>query len=108
VNTPNTTRLSLAVPINSSSTIVAATQIVLFLLRVIGRLELDFIQPEQQPSALLQPYKLIGTLLIAANVALPPGNAAEVARLERMIRSQVERQYARHGLPNVDYDLQIV
>jgi hypothetical protein len=35
-----TARLSLALPINSSSTIVAATQIILFLLQTIGRVDL--------------------------------------------------------------------
>ena len=41
-------RLSLAVPIMSSSSIVAATQIVLVMLRTVGRIELDFVQREQR------------------------------------------------------------
>jgi hypothetical protein len=108
VNYPYTNRLSLAVPINSSSTIVAATQIVLYMLRAIGRLELDFIQREQPPTAPPQPYRLTGTLLVAANFVVSPDDPTEIARLERMIRAQVERQYARHGIPSVDYDLQIL
>jgi hypothetical protein len=98
----------LAVPIYSSSTIVAATQIVLFMLRAIGRVELDFIQRHQQHMAHDEPYRLVGTLLVAANVVVGVGAAAEIARLERMVRAQVERYYARHGIPSVDYDLQIL
>jgi hypothetical protein len=78
------------------------------MLRAIGRLELDFIQREQLPTAPLQPYRLTGTLLIAANVAVSPSDAAAIGHLERMIRSQVERQYARHGVPDVIYDLQVL
>ncbi len=108
MSAPHHTRLSLAVPINSSSTIVAATQIVLFLLRTIGRIELDFLQREQRPSARPLPYRLTGILLVAANMAIEPGDAEALVRLERTIRAQVERQYARHGIPGVDYDLQVL
>ncbi len=92
----------------SSPSIVAATQIVLVMLRTIGRVELDFVQREQRAATQFQPYRLAGTLLVAANAAVAPGDAEAVARLERMIRTLVERQYARQGIPDVEYDLQML
>ncbi|HZS02165.1 MAG TPA: hypothetical protein VFE37_25835 [Chloroflexota bacterium] len=41
-------------------------------------------------------------------MAIEPGDAEALVRLERTIRAQVERQYARHGIPGVDYDLQVL
>ncbi len=34
-------------------------------------------------------------------------DAAGRAALERTVRALVERQYAREGMPDVDYDLQL-
>jgi hypothetical protein len=52
--------------------------------------------------------RLPAALLVAANVGLAPGDIAARDRLERAVRLQVERQYARQGITNVAYDLQIL
>ena len=47
-------------------------------------------------------------LFVAMDLDVASGEAVMRDDLERQIRAQVERQYARHGIPSVDHDLQIL
>jgi len=49
-----------------------------------------------------------GLLLVAAYVQLPHEGEASRGRLERLIRTQVERAYAQQGARDVDYQLEIL
>ena len=103
-----TVRLALALPVQASPDVLAATQVVIFLLQTVGRLELDLYR---FPPHLL-PHRDTrgrgGILFVSGNVSLRSANALARTRLERLIRAQVERQYARYGTRPVDYDLEIV
>ncbi|HZS02714.1 MAG TPA: hypothetical protein VFE37_28640 [Chloroflexota bacterium] len=76
----------------------------MFLLESTRSIELRLVPRGQQPPA----RRLPAALLLAADVALPPGDLAARDRLERTVRLQIERQYARQGVPDVEYDLQVL
>jgi hypothetical protein len=104
----STLRVALALPVASVRSIIAATQLAIFLVRDLGRIELDLSErgarpapPEARPDA--------STILFAAvTIERPSGDAGETARLERQIRERVERYYARQGIVPVYYDLQVL
>src|SRR5205823_6676647 len=97
-------RLALALPLRSALEVAAATRVVFVLLQSTRSVELRLIS--HSPSSLVR--RLPAALLVAADVALSPGDAAARARLERTVRIQIRRQYARHGVFDVDYDLEIL
>ncbi len=101
-------RLALALPVKASPDIVAATRVVMFLLQTVGRLQLDLYR---FPSSLLptrSPRGRGGILFVSAQIALRSPDPLARERLERLVRAQVERQYALQGIRPVDYDLEIV
>jgi hypothetical protein len=97
-------RLALALPIRSAPEVGAASRVVIAMLQSARSVELRLIS--HSPAAVVQ--RLPATLLVAADVALAPGDGTARARLERTVRLLVERQYARQGIVDVDYHLEIL
>jgi hypothetical protein len=88
---------------------MAATQIVVFMLRLLTRAEL--ILHTYQPSDLVPDRFSLGfgaVLFVAADAAVRGDDTAGRAGLERLVRRHVERAYARQGLRDIAYDLQIL
>jgi hypothetical protein len=86
----------------------AAARIVILLLRSFGGAELQLLPVPPRPTARRVPGGPGMILLVACNVETPALDAAAKDRLERVVRAQVERQYAREGIVPVAYDLQIL
>lgn len=101
-------RFALALPVGSVRAIVAATQVVIFLVRDLGKTELDLSERGAElPSAGRRPRA--GAILLAAVVVeRPPEDALPRTDLERQVRERIERAYARQGITPVHYDLQVV
>jgi hypothetical protein len=101
-------RLALALPVDSRRGVVAATHVVLFLLRLLGRAELNLLRIP--PESMVQPRQADpGAILFVAtplDAAMSQAEAHE--RLERIVRAEIERQYGRQGLLPIAYDLQIL
>jgi hypothetical protein len=104
MSTTDHVRVALALPMRSAPEMAAATRIVVSLLQSTRGVELRLIS--RGPSALVR--RLPAALLVASDVTLSPGDNAARARLERTVRIQIERQYARQGVLDVDYDLEIL
>ncbi len=102
VDEPASIRLALVLPVGTVRSMVAATRIVLFFLRTVTRAELSLLLDESTS----RPREAM--LFVAANVRLAPDDRTGRARLERLVRSVVERHYARQGIRDVEYDLQIL
>jgi hypothetical protein len=47
-------------------------------------------------------------IFVAANLPSLRRDAEARESLERALRARIERYYARHGIPSVEYDLQIL
>ena len=105
---PDRARLALALPVRSSPGMAAAARIVIFLLRTIGSAQLHLLPVPPQPTERRLPGGPGMILLVACNVEMPALDTAAKDRLERVVRAQVERQYAREGIMPVAYDLQIL
>jgi hypothetical protein len=108
VRPPHSLRLALALPVGSTRSIVAATQVVIYLVRYLGKTELDLSDraPEVPPAGARSE---VGIALFVAVVAERPPEADEArAGLERQVRERIERYYARQGIAPVYYDLQVL
>jgi hypothetical protein len=101
-------RISLILPVGSPGQVIAATRIVIFLLRAVGRTELDLLEFRTAPRAQDTAVGVGGVLFASAAVSLRPGDAAARSRLERMVRHRVVREYARQGISPVEYDLELL
>ena len=104
MSTTSRVRVALALPLRSALEMAAATRVVVSLLQSTRGVELRLVS--HGPTALVR--RLPATLLVASDVTLSPGDNAARARLERTVRIQVERQYARQGVLDVDYDLELL
>lgn len=62
--------------------------------------------PEGPPGP-VEPVGYGRVLFVGLNTTSVAEDAAGRAALERTVRALVERQYAREGMPDVDYDLQL-
>jgi hypothetical protein len=47
-------------------------------------------------------------LFVSLEAPIDPDDTVTREPVERTVRALVERQYARHGIPSVDYDLQLL
>jgi len=105
VRPPPRLRLALALPVGSARSIIAATQVVIYLLRHLGKTELDLSDraPQVRPAGTRSEVGI--TLFAAVVIARPPDDEAR-ARLEQQVRERIERYYARQGISPVYYDLQ--
>jgi len=101
-------RLALALPIQSSRSIVAVLGIVIFLLRTVGKTELNLLEDATTAGMPRQAGDLDAVLFVAADVNLGSDDAARRAAFERVLRARVEREYSRHGIPDARYDLQLL
>jgi hypothetical protein len=102
-------RLSLILPIKSRAGLLAASQVVLALLREM-RIELDLLRglsapPGATPHAPGRP----GTVLfVAADLPATIDDASALASFERDPRASIERAYTRRGAASVEYVLEII
>jgi hypothetical protein len=80
----------------------------MFLVRDVGRTELDILQRPGVAPARDEPGDQTGTLFVATTAVLATGDLTARQQFERFIRTQVERRYARHGISPVAYDLQLI
>ncbi len=79
----------------------------MFLIRRIGRTELDIEPAEGPPYGHAQdPGRVV--LLASATLRSRVRNAVSRGALERIVRARVEREYARQGIVPVEYDLQVL
>ena len=102
-------RLSLILPIGSRGALLAASQVVLSLLRLM-RVELDLLRGPPTPAAPSpsMPGLPGSVLFVAASLPWPPADTAVAREFERDLRAHVERVYARRGLSPVAYELEIL
>lgn len=101
-------RLSLILPVGSPQALLAAAQVVFFLLRYVGRTELDLVRPPPRPAETTRSIVPGGVLFAAATTSLSPDGAPARDRFERIVRGQIERQYARQGIAPVAYELELL
>jgi hypothetical protein len=99
-------RFALALPVGSLRAIIAATQVVIYVVRDVGKTELDLSQRGPLPAQRIVRSRVAMVLFAAVIIERPAGDADEAARLERQIRERVERYYARQGISPIYYDLQ--
>jgi hypothetical protein len=101
-------RIALVLPVHASRDAIAATRVIIGLLRSYGRTELALSPAARSLPGQQRRAEFRQVLFVAVDLGVAPGDAVASDDVERLIRAQVERQYARHGIPNVDYDLQIL
>jgi hypothetical protein len=108
VNEDRASRIALVLPADSRLHIVAATQIAVLLVSEVGRTEVDLLRLPAIPTG-SHGERAVRVALFAATAVRASVNA-RVSRnvLERIVRAQVERQYARLGITPVEYDLQML
>jgi hypothetical protein len=104
MSTTGGVRVALALPIRSAPEVAAATRVVVALLQSARSVELRLISRGR----LSRVRRLPAALLVAADVALSPGDGAARTRLERTVRVQIERQYALAGVFDVYYNLEFL
>src|SRR5262249_31407547 len=100
-----TMRLALALPVGSTRSIIAGTQAVIYLLRHLGKTQLDLSDraPPVPPAGTRSAVRIT---LFAAVVIEQSLDDETRARLEQQVRERIERYYARQGISPVYYDLQ--
>jgi len=106
VRPPPGLRLALALPVGSTRSIIAATQVVIYLVRYVGKTELDLSSraPQVRPDGTRSEVGV--TLFAAVVVEQPPEDDEARVRLEGQVRERIERYYARQGITPVYYDLE--
>jgi hypothetical protein len=109
MSAPVTPRLSLILPIGSRAALLAASQIVLSLLRQM-RIELDLLRGPAAPDAPSQsvPGRPGTILFLAANLPWPTGQDPSRSEFEQELQARIKRVYARHGVSPVVYGLEIL
>jgi len=108
VNADTSVRIALALPLDSRPRLLAAVQIVIHFIRTYGRVELDLLE---RPTSLRTPTgapRPPGTLFLSRVVHLPMDTLETRAQLESLVRAHVERRYARQGVTQVSYDLELI
>ena len=108
MNPVNTDRVALALPVGSTRRIVAATQVVVYLVEHVGKTELDLLRLAPEPAGSAESGERRAILFVAVAVRRAPLDATATARLERDLRARIERAYARQGITPVEYDLQML
>jgi hypothetical protein len=105
VREPEASRVALVLPVHATPFARAATQVVVFLLRTTRRTELALLSGDAFVPPVPGAPERFGLLFVAAHVRPALANEAARIRLERLVRLQVERAYARQGIADVDYEL---
>jgi hypothetical protein len=101
-------RLALALPLQSPRSIIAVLHLVIFLLRTVGKTELNLLEDETAARRPRRPGEISAVLFVGADIALAPDDSAGRAAFEHTLRARVEREYLRQGMRDVRYDLQLL
>jgi hypothetical protein len=107
-NQDKANRAALILPVDSPPEIVAATQIVIFLVRGIGRTEMDLLEESELRASGGPRATGRFALLVGVTPRARVRESLSSSALEQVIRARVEREYARQGITPVEYDLQIL
>jgi hypothetical protein len=101
-------RVALVLPVDSSRSTIAATRIVILLLRRADRVELNLMRTasDELASDRILPQRPV--LLVGTDVDLPEGDLQARMAFEAGLRAQIARAYARQGIEPVVYDLQMI
>lgn len=101
-------RLALALPVGSPRHVLAATRVVIFLLRYLGRTQLDLVRGDQGLAGGGPQARRSDVLLVSAVIPRLHGDDAARVRLERLLRARIEHEYGQVGLRPIAYDLQFL
>ena len=108
MNPERNIRLSLVLPVGSSQAIRAATQVVLYLLRYVGRTELDMLRATPNPRSRRDQAAPGSILFVTTTTGVSLGDDVARGHLERIVRGYIERRYTRHGIMPVAYVLELL
>jgi hypothetical protein len=108
VNNDRASRIALVLPADSRPHIVAVTQVAVFLVSEVGRTEVDLLRLPAVPTSIQGARAVRVVLFVATAIRTSVQDRVASGILERLVRSQVERQYARLGIASVEYDLQML
>ena len=104
----DTIRIALILPVHVTPAARAATQVVVFLLRRTRRIELALLSRETFVPPVQEPPERFGLLFVAAHVGRPYGESVARVTQYRLIRALVRRAYAREGITDPEYGLEIL
>ena len=105
---PDSSRVALILPVHTTQAARAATQVVVFLLRTTPRMELALLSRDAFARPSRPAAERFGLLFVAAQIRRPRAQATARGWLERLIRRQVDRAYARERITDVQYELEIL
>lgn len=98
-------RFALALPVGSPRHVLAATRVVIFVLRYLGRTQLDLVRVDQEPVGGRSQAQRSDVLLVSTVIPRLHEPDATRLRLERLLRTRVEHAYGQVGLRPIAYDL---
>jgi hypothetical protein len=101
-------RPALALPVRSWRGVIAVFSIVIFVLRTVGKAELNLLEDATTTRVPRRAGDFDAVLFVAADVPIAPDDVAARAAFERLVRTRVERAYRRQGMRDVRYDLQLL
>ena len=106
---PSPRRVSLVLPVGSAPGRAAALQIVVHLLRSM-RVELDLLRgaAAEEAGVAVQPGGPGAFVFVTATSDAENGRPVSDPEFEVELRVRIERGYARVGIPDVDYELEIL
>lgn len=104
----DTTRIALILPVHTPPAGRAATQIVVFLLRRTRRIEMALLSRDEFVPPVRDAPERFGLLFVAAHVGRPYGESVTRVTHYRLIRALVRRAYAREGIIDPEYGLEIL
>ena len=108
MNEPRGVRLALALQVRGRRSAAAAIQIVILLLAEGARVELDLLHATVPGPTPTPAKEFQGNLLAAATFAQASPDDATRFYWENWLRPRVERAYARLGITDYRYDLQVL
>ena len=102
-------RVSLVLPVDSAQASLAAIRVALYLLRTM-RIELDLLRGAAADEAGVAAYpgNVGAVVFVTATSDSPDGRPVSDPVFETEVRARIEGIYARFGIPNVEYELEIL
>ncbi|SRR5581483_3756788 len=106
---PSPRRVSLVLPVGSAPARLVALRIVLHLLRSM-RVELDLLRGSaaEEAGIAVQPGSPGAFIFVTAMWDAEHGHPVSAPDFEATLRAHIERSYARQGISDVDYELELL